>query len=440
MNENEKASVLLAQTKASETINKKDFLIKCITLASSIKDRASWLLKTSKHLMKRYEKSLPQVSETEQHVDLPGWDHGLRQLPLHDNQKQYLINKGPHQPKLKRFPQDDNGPTNKQNMFSAKWYDEFPHLEYSIVKNAAFCFTCSLFKQPSQDDAWTKVGVSIWSKMMSRGVKNKGKLVEHFSSESHKAAVLSLARFSDRELHVDRLMGKSARNALIQEVADNFENKEVVKILLDVVKTLARQNIAFRGNGTEENGNFRQVFSLVARYCPVLQNWLQSRRSRQYKVTYMSSDSQNEMIQLIADDVNKSIIQEIDNASLFAVSADTTPDLSNKDQMAIVCRFVDSNGFPKERLVNLEAVNSKTGEATADQIITALNAKGLDTDMLMFQSYDFTNSMSGTFKEAQKMLQEKLNRIIPYVLCQGHRSNSVVEHSCNTSSIVKEMF
>ena len=153
MNENEKASVLLAQTKASETINKRDFLINLITLTSSIKDKASLLLKTSKHLMKQYEKSLPQVSETEQHVDLPGWDPGLRQLPLHDNQKKYLINKGPHQPKLKRFPQDDNGPTNKQNKFSAKWYDEFPHLEYSIVKNASFCFTCSLFKQPSQDDA-----------------------------------------------------------------------------------------------------------------------------------------------------------------------------------------------------------------------------------------------------------------------------------------------
>ena len=108
--------------------------------------------------------------------------------------------------------------------------------------------------------------------MKSRGVKKKGKLVEHFSSEGHKAALMSLARFSDRELHVNRLMGKSARNALIQEVAGNFENKEVVKILLDVVKTLARQNIAFRGDGTEENGNFHQVVSLVARYCPLAFN------------------------------------------------------------------------------------------------------------------------------------------------------------------------
>ena len=156
----------------------------------------------------------------------------------------------------------------------------------------------------------------------------------------------------------------------------------------------------------------------------------------------MSSDSQNEMNQLFADDISKSIIQKIDKAGLFAVSADTTPYLS-KDQMATMCRFLDSNwlSLPRqERLVTLEAITSKSGEATADQTITALNAKGLDTDMLMFQSYDFTNSMPGTVKGAQKLLEEKLNRIIPYVPCEGHRSNSVVEHSCNTSSIVKDLF
>ena len=30
-------------------------------------------------------------------------------------------------------------------LFFARWYNEYPHLEYSITKNAVFCFVCSLF-------------------------------------------------------------------------------------------------------------------------------------------------------------------------------------------------------------------------------------------------------------------------------------------------------
>lgn len=115
-------------------------------------------------------------------------------------------------------------------------------------------------------------------------------------------------------------------------------------------------------------------------------------------------------------------------------------DLSRKDQLTVVCRYVDEDGDAKERLLCLKSTTAKTGAGTADEIITTLNSQTLDTNELCFQSYDFTASMSGQFNGAQKKLQEKLNKKIPYVPCQGHRTNTVVEHSCNASVIVKEMF
>ena len=39
---------------------------------------------------------------------------------------------------------------------------------------------------------------------------------------------------------------------------EKLENKEVVKIFLDIVKTLSRQDIAFRGNERDKNGHYRQ--------------------------------------------------------------------------------------------------------------------------------------------------------------------------------------
>jgi hypothetical protein len=108
--------------------------------------------------------------------------------------------------------------------------------------------------------------------------------------------------------------------------------------------------------------------------------------------------------------------------------------------LAVVCRYVNEDGDAKERLLCIKSTTSKTGAGTVDEIITALNSHALNTNELCFQSYDFTASMSGQFNGAQQKLQEKLNQNIPYVPCQGHRTNTVVEHGCDASVIVKEMF
>ena len=431
------------QVKTSDEINRKEFLIQTVEISEAIKKHATALTQSSQKALLIYEEEMGDLQEdgqTEHSFLLPHWDPGLRSSKLSDNQKKYLIKKGPHQPNLPKFPQKDDIPVSKQRQFTAIWYKEFPHLEYSICKDAVFCFICSLFRASGQDPALVETGVSTWNKMKSRGMGKKGKLAMHFSSHSHKAALSAYVSFCNPSCHVDALLDKDVRNAKIQEEREKLENKEVVKILLDIVKTLARQDIAFRGNGSDKNGNFCQIVALVARHCPLLERWTTCRRSRPYHITYMAPGSQNEMIELLADDVRQRVVQEIKEAHMFGVSADTTPDLSRRDQMAVVCRYVNAGGDAKERLLSMKSTASKKGDDTADEIISTLNSHTLDTDELCFQSYDFTNSMSGRYNGAQQKLKEKLNKNVPYVPCQGHRSNTVVEHSCDSSVIIRDMF
>ena len=152
------------------------------------------------------------------------------------------------------------------------------------------------------------------------------------------------------------------------------KNKEVVKILLDIVKTLFRQDVAFRGNESDKNGNYRQIVALVVSHCPLLGQWINCRQSRPYHVTYMAPESQNEMIELLADDVRQRIVDEIKKASMFGFSAETAPNLSKRDQMAVVCRYVNADGDPKERLLSIKSTASKKGDDAADEIITTLNS------------------------------------------------------------------
>ena len=144
---------------------------------------------------------------------------------------------------------------------------------------------------------------STWKKMKSRGVNKKGKLALHFSSESHKAAVNAYVRFCNPACHVDALLDKDVRKAKIDEERQKLENKEVVKILLDIVKTLSRQDSK----------------ALVARHCLLLEQWINCRQSRSYHVTYMAPEPQNEMIELLADDVRQRIVDEIKEASMLGV-------------------------------------------------------------------------------------------------------------------------
>ncbi|CAB3991910.1 zinc finger MYM-type 1-like [Paramuricea clavata] len=90
--------------------------------------------------------------------------------------------------------------------------------------------------------------------------------------------------------------------------------------------------------------------------------------------------------------------------------------------------------------MSLTEAKDKTGEGVADEIIEALNKHKMNLNELCFESYDYTASMSGQFNGVQKKIQDKLGRRIPYMPCLAHRSNTVIEHSCEPSAVIKELF
>lgn len=163
-------------SRSSEDVNQKLGATNIVNAAISVKEASSYLIEVGNQF-------LQQPFDSNNRANLCIYDPALRPPNLTNSQKQYLINMGPHQPRLAKFPSDG------KNRFSAKWYDEFEHLEYSLEKDAAFCFTCSLFPKGKGKDPWVSVGVKSWSKMKSRGRDKPGKLQQHFFGESHKQSV-----------------------------------------------------------------------------------------------------------------------------------------------------------------------------------------------------------------------------------------------------------
>ncbi|XP_065656431.1 uncharacterized protein LOC136081928 isoform X1 [Hydra vulgaris] len=159
---------------------------------------------------------------------------------------------------------------------------------------------------------------------------------------------------------------------------------------------------------------------------------------RTHHVTYLGCQSRNEYIDLLAAENRKTIIQEVSKSELFSVMADTTPDISNKNQLAVCIRYIDSNGKANERLLDVIESTTKTGYEIAKYIYDCLVRHKINTNNVAFQSYDFASIMSGHIKGAQHCFTEFVGYAVPYISCQAHRLNTFLEHSCNASPVIGE--
>ena len=267
-------------------------------------------------------------------------------------------------------------------------------------------------------------------------------------SDSQRRFVINLGPYQPRLTVYPRNAfiesGKQNKSEMIKETDDAMFNTKIMLILCDAARTMAMQDLAFCGN-TDESSNFHEIVKLISRHCGILKYWQNQTRMRPYHVTYMSKDTQNELIKLLGDAVRHRMVKELEEVSAFSVMADTTPDTSNKDQMAIVVRYV-VNAKPVERLLCLRILKDKSGEGHAAEILKALNECSVDPQKHVFQSYDFASCLSGKYKGCQRVLSDKIQEDFPhkkeilYIPCQAHRLSTYVERSSKASSLVSSMF
>lgn len=92
---------------------------------------------------------------------------------------------------------------------------------------------------------------------------------------------------------------------------------------------------------------------LLSRHCNVIKTLLDYKSMRPYHVTYLGSGSQNEFIELLSLETRNRVIEEVKNAEIYSVLADTIPDITYQDRLEIWVRYVNNNGNVKERLLDI---------------------------------------------------------------------------------------
>ena len=96
----------------------------------------------------------------------------------------------PVQPHVK-FPSIAYG--TKKRSFSSDWYRKYSWLEYSVDKDAVFCYACRIFGSASRSvDTFTRTGFRDWK----HATGQSGMLSKHDTSFSHKQSMLSWCEYT----------------------------------------------------------------------------------------------------------------------------------------------------------------------------------------------------------------------------------------------------
>ncbi|XP_022873135.1 zinc finger MYM-type protein 1-like [Olea europaea var. sylvestris] len=205
--------------------------------------------------------------------------------------------------------------------------------------------------------------------------------------------------------------------------------KQVLLKIIYVIRTLAENNLAFRGNNEKiyqkNNGIFLSLSQMIVKFDPVMQEHIRRIQNKEIHYHYLGHKIHNKLILMLASEIKKIIIEKLKESKYFSMILDCTPDLSHKEQMSIVLRCVDISASPvkvEEFFLGFLLVNDISEKGLSDELLNALNNLELDIDNMRGQGYDNGANMRGKYKGVQNRLLQVNPRAF-YTLCGCHSFN-----------------
>ena len=256
-------------------------------------------------------------------------------------------------------------------------------------------------------------------------------LKEHHRKEYHIAASVKAENFIKIMQKPQKAISSiidTQRSTLIEK------NRKLLHSIISCIVFCGRQNIALRGHvestdGENNAGNFLALLKFRADAGDeVLANHFSQATNR---AKYTSPTIQNELISILREQIRESIVNQIPfDAPYFSILADEVTDVSNREQLSLVIRFVDSDGNIHEEFLGFQNLQRITGEAIASSILDTLPQWNLDIKNCRGQGYDGASNMSSSRRGTQALIREKSPKAV-YTHCRAHCLNLTIVYSCD---------
>ncbi|CAI6355883.1 unnamed protein product [Macrosiphum euphorbiae] len=244
------------------------------------------------------------------------------------------INTGPIRPKLQTYPKTVFGKQNRG--FSSTLFDGFPWLEYSIQKDAVFCYPCRVFGTGRSEDTFVTKGFRNWKKI-SGSISKTSKFNSKSKLEIHATTKQHLINSEKWASYTQNIKSGSVHTQMASAYREKvLKNRAYIKNLIDVVLYLERQGLAFRAHNEEKTsinqGNFKEACVLLSKCNEDFSTIFNE------KTNYTSWSIQNDLINISAQMIKNTIVNELIESGFFSVMCDEAR-CFRQEQMSICVRY-----------------------------------------------------------------------------------------------------
>ncbi|CAN0896252.1 Zinc finger MYM-type protein 1 [Linum grandiflorum] len=178
------------------------------------------------------------------------------------------------------------------------------------------------------------------------------------------------------------------------------KNRSRLEITISSVRLIAKQGWGFEGHDEtaphpSDRGIFIGLIDLIGELNPVVGANLLDNAPSDRK--YISLEIQKQVLGIMTDKVRRMIREEIGD-SWFSIIVDEGMDESWGGQMAIILRFVSSDGVLTERFFDVKDVSGwPRSEEMKQMVCDTLSPYGFNLDKLRGLGYDGASTMSEQF-------------------------------------------
>ncbi|KAK1396146.1 zinc finger MYM-type protein 1-like [Heracleum sosnowskyi] len=307
---------------------------------------------------------------------------------IRDQVRRAYLAKGPCQPLNYKFPKTQYGI--ERRSFQKSWFKEFDWLEYSIKYDRAYCLWCYLFKPNRADnsgrDVFSATGFNNWK----RALEALEVFRDHIGSfgSSHNEATRRCQAFKNQKKSVSHIL--SAHGL---EIEVEYRNR--LTAVLSVIRLLLQLGLPFRGHNESSDsiykGNFLEVLEWYCQRDDQVAKFVGPNAPGNCQLT--SPKVQKELVNACAIETRSVIFADIGD-KYFSLMVDESRDISLKEQMVVVLRYVNKHGQVIERFISIEHVLDTSSQSLKNAIDGLFLRHGLSLSQLRGQGYDGASNMS----------------------------------------------
>lgn len=348
----------------------------------------------------------------------------------------------PNTQDLMRLAYLELGPFRAPNCrLAVSWIAQFPWLECGETP-FAYCFYCYVM-DPGSDSKkadggkFSTSGFHSWDKA---GGAN-GSFAQHHSSKRHQDNFAACLSRQKEAAQVDFRMADACKMTWKANKLRQDRNRARLNTSIDCVRWLARQALAFRGNDESETsknrGNFLELVKFVAGHNPkIAANVL---RNAPQNNMYISPGIQNDIIRAFASRTLSAILSDVGD-SKYCIMLDESSDVSGKEQLAVMIRYVNRLGVVVEAFLGLVHVKTTAAKDlwTALQQFLDKEAK-LSIDNIRGQCFDGASNMRGEFNGLQALISA-VNPSAFFVHCFAHQLQLALVAAAKETPVAWQFF